>query len=244
MLIRAYRWFRAAGAPNVTVMRALAALALAAPVGCSSPPARPFTPVDLPADPPGASRDAAGSPAPEGTGGPRRTDGAVSGPKEETVVISPDVRVVVEWPAVSDPDTAGMVKALRDYRAGSYSAVVTQGADTAYLNAMRDEGAWQGREWVGRFLEHHTSLRGVSRIYAMNVAAADGRGATFKACIDETGMRLLDADTGKAVRRQPSWTRRPFLQTAGMRRGDDGVWRIVLLQYEELPGEPAKGCLR
>ncbi|MFF0307442.1 hypothetical protein ACFYSC_08435 [Streptosporangium sp. NPDC004379] len=225
-------------------MRALAALALAAPVGCSSPPARPFTPVDLPADPPGASRDAAGSPAPGGTDGPRRTDGAVSGPKEETIVISPGVRVVVEWPAVSDPDTTGMINAFRDYRAGSYSAVVTRGADTAYLNAMRDEGAWQGREWVGRFIEHRTSLRGVSRIYAMNVAAVDGRGATFKACVDETGMRLLDAGTGTAVRKQPSWTRKPFLQTAGMRRGDDGVWRIVLLQYEDLPSEPAKGCLR
>lgn len=224
--IRAYRWSRSRGAPSVIGVRAVIALALLVPVGCSSPAPRPFTPDDLPADDPSSAQQ------------------AVPTPKVETVEVAPGVRVVVEWPAVADQDTTGMINALRDYRAGSFTSVVTGGQDTAYLETVQDDASSDAYRWVREFLDQRRSVRGTSRLYALNVVSVTGRGAVLHGCIDETGMRLLDAETGKAVRRQPDWTRKPFLQVAGLRRGDDGVWRIKLLQHAELPSEAAKGCLR
>ncbi|MER5326484.1 hypothetical protein [Streptosporangium roseum] len=226
MQVRAYRWFRTAGG------RVAIALTLLVPVGCSAPAPRPFVPSDLPAGDPSASRRAAIAPAePEG-------------PRVETVEVAPGVRVVVEWPAVADQDTTGMINALRDYRAGSFKAVVTGGQDTAYLETVQDVASSDAYRWVREFLEQRRSVRGTSRLYALNVVSVTGRGAQLNGCIDETGMRLLDSETGKAVRRQPGWTRKPFLQVAGLRQGDDGAWRIKLLRHAELPSEAAKGCLR
>lgn len=224
--IRAYRWPRSGGAPSVIGVRAVIALALLVPVGCSSPAPRPFTPDDLPA------------------GDPSSAQQAVPTPKVETVEVAPGVRVVVEWPAVADRDTTGMINAFRDYRAGSFKAVVTGGRDTDYLETVQDGASSDAYRWVREFLDQRRSVRGTSRLYALNVVSVTGRGAELHGCIDETGMRLLDAETGKAVRRQPDWTREPFLQAAGLRRGDDGVWRIKLLRHAELPSERAKGCLR
>ncbi|WP_433252076.1 hypothetical protein ACQPYK_07135 [Streptosporangium sp. CA-135522] len=226
MQIPAYQWFRTAGG------RAVLALTLLVPVGCSAPVARPFTPVDLPAGDPSASgQDVTASTGPEG-------------PRTETVEVAPGVQVVVEWPAVTDRDTIGMIDAFRDYRAGSFRAVVTGGRDTAYLETVQDGASRDAYSWVQEFLDQRRSVRGTSRLYALNVVSVTGRGAELNGCVDETGMRLLDAETGKALRRQPDWTREPFLQAVGLRRGDDGVWRIKLLRHAELPSERAKGCLR
>ncbi|MFJ2031546.1 hypothetical protein [Streptosporangium sp. NPDC087985] len=218
--------------PGPATARVVVALALLVPVGCSAPEPRPFTPSDLPAGDPGVSQQAGAAPEEE------------KGPRVETVRVAPGVRVVVEWPAVADQDTTGMINTFRDYRAGSFKSVVTGGQDTAYLEAVQDEAGTDARRWVREFLKQHRSVRGTSRLYALNVSSVTGRGAVLHACVDETGMRLLDSETGKAVRAQPDWTREPFFQLVGLRRDDDGIWRIRLLQHAELPSEPAKGCLR
>lgn len=232
MPARAGRWLRAAGVPGAAGVCAVTALTLLVSVGCSAPESRPFTPSDLPAGDPSASGQAVVVPA------------KPAGPRTETVRVAPGVRVVVERPVTADQDTAGMIDALRDYRAGSFKAVVTGGQDTAYLKAVQDDASADAHRWVGEFLDQHRSVRGTSRLYALNVSSVTGSGAVLHACVDETGMRLLDSGTGKAVRAQPAWTREPFFQLVGLRRGDDGIWRIRLLKHAELPSEPAKGCVR
>ncbi|MFF3440413.1 hypothetical protein [Streptosporangium sp. NPDC002721] len=208
---------------------AIVLVVLLAATACTPSEAERFTPADLPAD-----LSAEGS-----SPGPARTE-----PKVETVEVSPDVQVVVEWPAAPDRDTTAMIDSFRDYRAGSFRAVVTGGRDTAYLGTVQEGASTDAYTWVKAFLDQRRSVRGTSRLYALNVVSVTGRGAELNACVDETGMRLLDAETGKAVRRQPDWARRPFLQVAGLRRGDDGIWRIKLLRHAKPFSEASKGCLR
>lgn len=231
MPINAYRWFRTAVAPSVIGMRVVIALALVTLTGCSSSPTQPFTPVDLPVDGQGSSGQGSSAPA-------------VPMPKVETVEIEPGVRVVVEWPRAADRATGKMIEAFRDYFVGSFKAVVTKGRDTAYLEEVEGDASRDAYSWVREFLDERRSVRGTARLYALNVSSVTGPGAQLDVCVDESEMRLLDSETGKAIRRQPDWTREPFLQVAGLHRGDDGAWRIRVLHYDELPSERAKGCLR
>ncbi|GLK08523.1 hypothetical protein [Streptosporangium carneum] len=209
--------------------RALLVLALlsAGLAGCSAPPARPFVPGDLPADPSASSQEA-GAPT----------------PRTETVEVAPGVRLEVEWPAAPDQDTTGMINAFRDHTAGTFRAVVTAGKDVSYLDTVEGEAVRDASAWVQEFLEQRRSVSGTARLYALSVTSVSGRGAQLDACVDESGMRLLDSATGERVSEQPEWTREPFLQAAGMRRGDDGVWRVALLRHAEPPSERAKGCLQ
>ncbi|MEU8378354.1 hypothetical protein [Streptosporangium sp. NPDC048865] len=213
-------------------------LALVASAGCAPSEAQPFTPVDLPADT-GASVTA--SP-------PRSATQEAQGPRTETVRVAPGVRVVVEWPAAPDADATAMIEVLRDYFAGAFRAVTSEGRDTGYLDVVEHDAAGDATAWVRTFLDQRRSVRGTARLYALNVSATSGsgddRGAQLDVCVDESRMRLLDASTGKPVARQPDWTRRPFLQAAAMGRGDDGSWRIRLFRHAKLPDERAKGCLR
>lgn len=225
---RAYRWFRRLGAPNVIDVRVAIALVVLLSAACAPSEAERFTPADLPPDSSSSSSE------------PK----APTAPKVETVQVSPDVQVVVEWPAAPDRDATEMIDSFRDYRAGSFRAVVTEGRDIAYLDTVQETAGSDAYAWVKAFLDQRRSVRGVSRLYALNVVSITGRGAELNACVDETGMRLLDAETGKAVRRQPDWARRPFLQVAGLRRGDDGIWRIKLLRHAKPFSEASKGCLR
>ncbi len=222
---RAYRWFRRLGAPNVIGVRVAIALVVLLSAACAPSEAERFTPADLPPE--------TSSPSP-----------APTAPKVETVEVSPDVQVVVEWPAITDRDAIAMINSFRDYRAGSFRAVVTRGRDVAYRETVQEGASLDAYAWVKAFLDQRRSVRGISRLYSLNVVSVTGRGAELNACVDETGMRLLDAETGKAVRRQPDWARRPFLQVAGLRRGDDGIWRIKLLQHAKPFSEASKGCHR
>ncbi|WP_326635940.1 hypothetical protein OG884_22790 [Streptosporangium sp. NBC_01755] len=206
-------------------MRVVIALVVLLSAACAPSEAEQFTPSDLPVE--------TSSPAPTQTA-----------PRAETVQVAPGVRVVVEWPATADRDAIGMINTFRDYRAGSFRAVVTGGQDTAYHATVQEGASTDAYLWVKEFLNQRRSVRGTSRLYALNIVSVTGRGAELNACVDETGMRLLDTETGKAVRRQPDWTRHPFLQIAGLRRGDDGIWRIKLLQHAEPLSEASKGCLR
>jgi hypothetical protein len=232
MPIRAYRWFRTERAFSVIGVRAVTALTLVVLTGCSPSAAQPFTPIDLPAD---AGSQASPQPS---------SQQAVSTPRVETVQVAPGVRMVVEWPAAPDQDTTEMINAFRDLQGGMFKAVVTGGRDVAYLGIVEDKAVKDANSWVQAFLDQRRSVRGTVRLYALDAGPVNGSGAELKVCMDESGMRLLYSVTGKAVPSQPVWTRKPFFQSAGMRRGDDGVWRIALLRNAELPNERAKGCLR
>ncbi|MEV4525244.1 hypothetical protein [Streptosporangium sp. NPDC049304] len=209
-------------------MRVAIALVVLLSTACAPSEAERFTSVDLPPE----------------TSAPGSAATAPRAPRVETVQVSADVQVVVEWPATTDEDTTAMINTFRDYRAGSFRAVVTGGEDTAYYETVQEGASRDAYAWVKAFLDQRRSVRGVSRLYALNVVSVTGRGAELNACVDETGMRLLDAETGKAVRKQPDWARRPFLQVAGLRRGDDGVWRIKLLQHAKPFSDASKGCHR
>jgi len=209
-------------------VRVAIALVVLLSTACAPSEAERFTPVDLPGE--------VSSPGSAAT--------APAAPRVETVQVSADVQVVVEWPATTDEDTTAMINTFRDYRAGSFRAVLTGGEDVAYHETVQEEASTDAYAWVKAFLDQRRSVRGTSRLYALNVVSVTGRGAELNACVDETGMRLLDAETGKAVRKQPDWARRPFLQVAGLRRGEDGVWRIKLLQHAKPFSDASKGCHR
>jgi hypothetical protein len=232
---RVYRWSRRVGAPSVIGVRVVIALVLAlvASAGCAPSEARPFTPADLPADA-----------SPQDPGPSART----ATPGVETVRVAPGVRVVVEWPAAPDADTTAMIEALRDYFAGAFRAVTSEGRDTGYLDVVEHDAVDDASAWVRGFLDQRRSVRGTARLYALNVSSVSGsgdnRGAQLDVCVDESKMRLLDSSTGKPVARQPDWTRKPFLQAAAMGRAADGSWRIRLFRHAKLPDERAKGCLR
>ncbi|MFF5211440.1 hypothetical protein [Streptosporangium sp. NPDC000396] len=209
-------------------MRAVIALALVALAGCSSPAARPFTPVDLPA----GAASSLEEPAP------------TLAPKAEAVEAGPGVRVVVEWPAGADPDMVKMIDTYREYRARAFKAIIAGGGDATYLDTVQDDATWAASAWIRKYLDRHESVRGTSRLYAPNLVAVVDRGAQLNICVDETEMRLLNGRTGKVIGGRSGWAREPFLQIVGLRRGDDGVWRIKLFQYASLPDERVKGCLR
>ncbi|MDP9846554.1 hypothetical protein [Streptosporangium lutulentum] len=209
-------------------MRVVTALALIVLTGCSPSAAQPFTPIDLPAD--------AGSRA--------SSQQAVPTPKVETVQVAPGVRVVVEWPAAPGQDTTELIEVLRDYFAGVFKAVASKGRDTAYLDTVTDGASRDAVSWVQEFLDERRSVRGTVRLYALNVSSVTGPGAQLDACVDQSEMRLVYSSTGKAVPVQPDWTRKPFFQSVGIGRGDDGVRRIKLFRHAELPNDRAKGCLR
>lgn len=234
---RAYRWFRQAGAPSVIRMRAVIALALLPALllpACAPPETKPFVPVDLPAD---AGASTAASPR-------RYAAGETPAPRTETVRVAPDMKVVVEWPAAPDANTKAMIEVFRDFYAGSFRAVVSGDGDTTYLSKLEMVVVDDALSWRQKFLDERHSVRGTARLYAMNVSSLVGRGAQLDVCVDQRRMQMIDTTTGTKARRQSEWTREPFLQSAGMRRGDDGVWRIAMFRYAVLPSERAKGCLR
>ncbi|WP_329090334.1 MULTISPECIES: hypothetical protein [unclassified Streptosporangium] len=222
-------------------MRAVIALALLPALvlpACAPPETKPFVPMDLSAD---ADADA-DAPA---TASPRRSaTGEAPGPRTETVRVAPGTKVVVEWPAAPDANTKAMIEVFRDFYAGSFKAVVSGGGDTTYLSNLEMVVVNDVLSWRQRFLDEHRSVRGTARLYALNVSALVGRGAQLDVCVDQSGMQMIDTTTGTKARRQSKWTREPFLQSAGMRRGDDGVWRIAMFRHAVLPSERAKGCLR
>ncbi|MER5649972.1 hypothetical protein [Streptosporangium sp. NPDC002524] len=234
---RAYRWFRQAVTPSVIRMRAVIApallAALVASAGCAPSEARPFTPVDLPAD-------AAATVSP----GRSATGETPPGPRTETVRVAPNMKVLVEWPAAPDANTTAMVEVFRDFYAGSFKAVVNGDGDTAYLDTLEMTVAGEALAWRQKFLDERRSVRGTARLYALNVSSLVGRGAQLDVCVDQRGMQMIDTTTGRKAARQSKWTRAPFFQSAGMRRGDDGVWRIAMFRHAVLPSERAKGCLR
>ncbi|WP_344976963.1 hypothetical protein [Streptosporangium fragile] len=211
-------------------MRAVTALALTVALlaGCAPSATRPFTPADLPAE------TSSGEPAPQ----------AEATPRVETVRVAPGVRVVVEWPAAPDADTTAMIEVFRDHFADSLRAVVSGGRDTGYLRTVQDEAGRDAYSWVRGFLDAGRSVRGTMRFYALNVSSVTGPGAQLDVCVDQTRLRPVDPATGEEVPRRSWWAREPYLQTAGMRRADDGTWRIKVFRHAQLPSERAKGCLR
>lgn len=141
-------------------------------------------------------------------------------PGVETVSLGDQVRVRIEWPAGADP----RLRLVADYYLNSRRAVVT--GDDRYLGNLESEAVGQAHEWVSEFAKQERSLRGVARLYNLRIQAVVGRAVQVNTCVDESRLRLISTRTGKAVARQPEWTREPYMQAVAARRGDDGVWRI------------------
>ncbi|NUR86250.1 MAG: hypothetical protein HOY71_19385 [Nonomuraea sp.] len=190
--------------------RSLLALVLLV-AGCGGPVARPYTPKQAVAN---------------------TTAPAVRAPRTQTITVSRDLRVQVDWPAQTDP----LMKVLTGYYVNSWKAVVSGG--DAYLKRVEDPAAREAYDWVRGFTEVRRSVKGTARLYALRVAAVMGDGAQINACVDESGLTLVAGDTGEAVAPQPSWTRAPYLQAVVAHRGDDGVWRVKDFRHS------AEGCTR
>ncbi|NRQ35365.1 hypothetical protein HII36_26570 [Nonomuraea sp. NN258] len=150
----------------------------------------------------------------------------------QTIKVGDDLKLRIEWP--DDPDPR--LKVAAEYYVGTRKAVV-EGKDT-YDHNLELDAAVRASDWVRGVTEDNKTFRGVGRIYDLKVVASVGRGSEIWWCVDETGMRLIDATTGKAIRPQPVWTREQYGEGVAARRGDDGVWQIRMFT----PG--AEGCTR
>ncbi|WP_188191162.1 hypothetical protein [Nonomuraea sp. SYSU D8015] len=199
-------------------MRRIAiALTLLLVAGCGQA-ARPYAPGEA----------AAESAAPKETATPEQSSPAqAERPADEklpsgtqTIDVGHGLRIRVEWPA--DPHPA--LKPMVDQYVGTRKAVVE--GKTIYKDGLEFDAAVQASEWVKSFVDEGWSMRGVGRIYNLRVAARMGRGAEVTACVDESGIRVVSSRTGKVISPQPDWLRTPYPQSVGVRRGDDGVWRM------------------
>ncbi|GII61300.1 hypothetical protein Skr01_13850 [Sphaerisporangium krabiense] len=226
-------------------MRMPAALAAAALLvtGCAAQAERPFTPAGDAASSPGAVSSPAGtSPAGASPGAAR----PLSTGSVESVEAAPGLTVSIEWPAGLDAGQRGVAKAFTDAYVGTWKAVAG-GEDTAYLGSVEEQAARDAYTWVRGFRERRESATGTAKVYALRVPAVVGRGAEVDACVDESGIQVTDAGSGRPVTSQPSWTRPPaavYLQAAGVRRGDDGAWRVRTYMHAAYPHQRAKECRR
>lgn len=201
------------GGPSVIRMRGLIApvAAVLLAVGCAAAGAdRPFTPREAPA---------------------KASAPAVQTPAVESVQVGKQLTVLIERPVGADP---ALLKAFTDLYVASWEAVVS--ADTGYLELVEEPAGREAYDWVRGFAGR--SVKGIARIYAMNVTAVVGEGAQVNACVDESGLRLIARRSGKALASQPAWTRKPYLQAVVLHRGDDGVWRVKGFRHNW------KGCAR
>lgn len=224
---------------------ALAAVALLG-TGCSAAGAeRPFTPGgESSATRPSSGPTAARTPGSPGSPGSR---GALSTPSVETVEAGPGMTVSIEWPAGLDTAEQGIVRAFTDGYVGSWRAVVSQGEDTAYLTGVEDQASRDAYTWVRGFVTRRESATGTAKVYALRVASVTGRGAEVDACVDESEVRVTDAESGRPVDVQPSWTRKPtsvYMQVAAVRKGEDGGFRVKAYMHASYPHERAKECRR
>ncbi|MFC4586584.1 hypothetical protein [Sphaerisporangium corydalis] len=217
---------------------ALAAVALLG-TGCSATGAEhTFTPAG------DGGSAASGAPA---TPGSLEAPGAMSTPGVEMVEVAPGMTVSIEWPAGLDAAQQPMVRAFTDGYVESWKAVVSQGKDSGYLDGVEDQAGRDSYAWVRGFVNRRESATGTAKVYAVRVASATGRGAEVDACVDESGVRVTEVDSGRPIDGQPAWTQRPtsvYLQVAAVRKGDDGAWRVRTYLHASYPHERAKECRR
>ncbi|MFG3435887.1 hypothetical protein ACGF0J_01465 [Nonomuraea sp. NPDC047897] len=181
----------------------------------SATPSSGGTPDLSPSREPGSAPSAGDSVAPS-------ADASLTPPEPgvETVSLGEKMRVRIEWPVDADP----RLRLVADSYLNVRRAVVT--GDDRYLDNLESEAAGQAHAWVSEFADQERSLRGVARLYNLRIQAVVGRAVQVNTCVDESRLRLISTRTGKAVARQPDWTREPYTQAVAARRGDDGVWRI------------------
>ncbi|WP_248961862.1 hypothetical protein [Sphaerisporangium perillae] len=248
---------RVASVGGMRMRAALAAVAVGGTCllgsGCADAGAeRPFTPAgDTTAtDPAGTATtgpSVATTTGPGATPGSANAPGALSTPWVQTVELTPGMTVSIEWPAGLDAAQQAMVKAFTDGYVGSWKAVVTQGEDEAYLSGVEDQASRDAYTWVRGFVDRRESAGGTAKVYAIQVPSVSGRGAEVDACVDESGVRVTDADSARPIATQPAWTRQPasvYLQVAAVRKGDDGMWRVRTYMHASYPHQRAKECRR
>ena len=219
-------------------MVAVAALIVSLTCACSTAAKKGFTPSD---------EDVSRVPRAPATPASASKPGDAPDPGMEVIIVGPRMRVLIDWPAGLEADRLAMMRAFTDTYTAGWKAVVTGGKDDSYRVSVQDDAILEAGAWVRGFVDVRASARGVARVYALRVPSVTGRGAEVDACVDESGVRLTDAATGRLATEQPSWTRRPEairLQIAGVRRGDDDKWRVKAFQHVNYPHEAAKECAR
>ncbi|MFI6476813.1 hypothetical protein ACIBH1_02700 [Nonomuraea sp. NPDC050663] len=151
-----------------------------------------------------------------------------STPRAEVITIDDQMSVSVEWPAGADTT---MLRAFTDLYLDSWRSVFT--GSQAYLELVEPPASGQAHEWVKSF--GGAKVKGSARLYSLRVSAVVDDGAEVNACVDETGVRLLNR-SGNVHSRQPGWTRTPYLQAVVLHKGQDGTWRVKDFRHD------LKGC--
>ncbi|MEU5864842.1 hypothetical protein ABZ815_26995 [Nonomuraea sp. NPDC047529] len=206
-------------------MRRMSVIALVLVVAGCGQAARPYTPQ------PGPSGSAP-APATATEGSARPSAGA---PGVETIEVGGGkLRVDIDWPDRRDP----LMTVITDWYLASRKVMVS-GSDR-YLKDLDLElqAVRQAYDGVRRYTEEDRRVKGVARLYDLRVTKVLDKGAQVDTCVDESKVRVVSASSGEAVSPQPSIMRAPYLQRALAHRGDDGVWRIRELFYDQ------EGCAR
>ncbi|WP_066369342.1 hypothetical protein [Herbidospora mongoliensis] len=193
-----------------------------------------------------AALTACGAPADKGftPQGAAPSKAAVEAPPAtaETITITDTLKISIEWPDQRDD----MIAAFADSYVDQWKAVASGGTDDTYLAGVEDDASRTALAWVTSFTATDTSAQGTAKLYSIRVAAVDGRGAEIDACVDTSGIQVID-ETDTPVANQPNWTKPPksiYLQVAAVRRGDDGTWRVKLFKHAAYPDQAAKECQR
>ncbi|MED7927420.1 hypothetical protein SMD20_24395 [Nonomuraea sp. LP-02] len=214
--------------------RAAMALVLLVLAGCGQPE-RPYSPGAEPsADGSGTARAAAPAETPQEEAGEEPSEEETfEGEGKETVSVGGRFRMEIDWPAKRDP----LVELGAAYMVTVRKAIVAGSERPLQDIDFELTAAPLAYDWVKFFLDNKQTMRGVARLYDLR-ASSTGKGAVIDMCVDESGMRLVSARTGKAISPRPDWLDNPYLQSLTVHRGDDDVWRIRNVRHD-LKGCPA-----
>jgi hypothetical protein len=92
-------------------------------------------------------------------------------------------------------------------------------------------------------MENRMTVVGTLRFFNTRVLANSGdRGGAVETCVDESQLRKRSRRTGKTVPTIKTKRDRFYKVISGMRRGDDGVWRMSEFLTYNLPDSRAKEC--
>lgn len=200
---------------RAAIMTGLLPALMMAATACAAdePPPLPQAAAPTQAPPP---TETAPPPEPSESAAPDKRDEEIpTGPR--TLRVAEGLRIRIEWPADPDP----LVKLMVDQYVGTRKALA-EGA-TSYTEDMEYDAMEQASGWLQEYAAKGHTIRGLGRIYNVRIRSVQGRGAQVDACLDESGMRVVSAATGKTVEKRSS---DPYALSVVAHRGQDDRWRI------------------
>lgn len=176
-----------------------------------------------------ASSFAAGAPASTSTAPapvPSSSPAAVAGLRSFAFPSDIQVTFGTTLPA-SEPQRSAMI-AYENYVDSMWYAVYTLGKNKSYKSYISGNALTFAKQIIAEFKAGHYALRGTVRYTDMSVPSAyNGSGAVVEACVDVSGLHMVDRGTGQSAGNilNSKYTNSQEQAAAGKKR--DGSWWIV-----------------